>query len=101
MKDLLEELAHGGSVDEFMQDQLVLFQVLAHGRAVVNYGRNKEATLHTQTARWVAEKMLGVEFDGNGTCEGVGFKAGENYLERTIDTDSGLIKQMEEVEILA
>ena len=55
MKDLKKEMKHGGCVDEYMQDQIVVFQVLAAGKAEVDGGVDREATLHTKTARWVAE----------------------------------------------
>ena len=83
VKDLKRELEKGGCVDEYMQDQLVVFQALAAGVAEVDGGKGSEATLHTQTARWVAEEVLGVKFDGEGRCKGVGFVAGEYYLGRT------------------
>lgn len=87
--DLKRELKKGGCVDEYMQDQLVVFQALAAGVAEVDGGKGSEATLHTQTARWVAEKVLGVKFDGEGRCKGVGFVAGEDYLGRNrMDEDA-------------
>ena len=49
--DLQTELAHGGSVDSFMQDQLVIFQTLAQGTSTIDHGSLPE-TLHTLTARW-------------------------------------------------
>lgn len=81
--DLERELAHGGCVDEFLQDQLVVFQALAEGRGFSDLGALKEASLHTRTARWVVEKMTGVEFDHAGTCTGIAYKVGESYWERT------------------
>ncbi|KAF2823126.1 RNA 3'-terminal phosphate cyclase [Ophiobolus disseminans] len=81
---LLKELAHGGCVDEYMRDQLVVFQALAQGRSEVLGGRKVrgdghegdlvEPSLHARTAMWVAEKMLGVECDAEGACVGVGFE---------------------------
>ena len=82
VEDLKRELEKGGCVDEYMQDQLVVFQALAAGVAEVDSGEGSEASLHTQTARWVAEKVLGVKFDGEGRCEGVGFVAGEDFRGR-------------------
>ena len=79
--DLESELAHGGCVDEFMQDQLVIFQALAEGKSVVDGGKDKEASLHTQTCRWVGEKILGLKFDEEGSCEGITSKARETYWE--------------------
>ena len=84
--DLEEELEHGGCVDEFMQDQLVVFQALSKGRSRV-LGR-ADASLHTQTARWVASKIVGVEFDDSGGCEGIGFKASQRLFDKAkLSTD--------------
>ena len=71
--ELGRELARGGCVDEYLQDQLVVFQALSEGRAVVDTGKNDQGSLHTQTARWVVEKVLGLDFD-KGSCTGIGFK---------------------------
>lgn len=92
--DLADELAHGGAVDTFMRDQLVVYQALAQGRSYVDggrvdknagsEGRPKEASLHAKTAEWVCEKLLGqfgVRFDGEGGCEGVGWVVGEGRRE--------------------
>ena len=77
--DLMGEIRGGGCVDEHMQDQLVVFQALAKERSVVR-GRDGTGTLHTQTARWVCEEMLGnrgVQFDKDGACEGIGWNTEE------------------------
>ena len=76
--DLEQELAHEGCVDEFLQDQLVVFQALAEGRGSVDLGKVKEASLHTRTVKWVIEKMTGLEFDDDGTCTGIAYKVGES-----------------------
>ncbi|KAL8674164.1 MAG: hypothetical protein Q9168_001415 [Polycauliona sp. 1 TL-2023] len=81
-KQLEEELQRGGCVDEYMQDQLVVFQALAKGRCVVDSGKDMYATLHTKTARWVAEQLLGIVFDERGTCNGCGFEVGEDSTDR-------------------
>lgn len=81
LKDLKRELKHGGCVDEYMQDQLVVFQALAAGKATVDAGK-QAASLHTQTARWVVKKMLAVGFDEGGSCDGVRLRVGENFLNR-------------------
>lgn len=77
--DLVAEIGHGGCVDEYMRDQIVVFQTLAAGKSVVYGGRRNdvlvEPSLHAKTAHWVANKMLRVEFDEGGSCEGVGFGA--------------------------
>jgi RNA 3'-terminal phosphate cyclase (ATP) len=92
--DLGQELAHGGCVDEFLQDQLVAFQVLAEGESVVTSG---DVSLHTRTCEWVAKQMLGNIFKGTGT-HGIGFRAGQrqwahnsfsaNNLPKTLQLDS-------------
>ncbi|KAL8657971.1 MAG: hypothetical protein Q9226_001381 [Calogaya cf. arnoldii] len=98
-KQLEEELERGGCVDEYMQDQLVAFQALADGRSVVDSGKDMYATLHTKTARWVAEQLLGLAFDERGTCSGCGFEAGEDLLART-KTERDVEESAEELERL-
>lgn len=56
---LLKELGHGGCVDEYVQDQLIIFMALAAGVSVVQCG---PISLHTKTAMWVASEILGVDF---------------------------------------
>ncbi|KAI9843280.1 MAG: hypothetical protein M1837_006495 [Sclerophora amabilis] len=86
----------GACMDEYMQDQLVVFQALAKGNCRVNGGDQegpgaantsrreiaKRPSLHTKTAHWVASQVLGVEFDKDGNCQGVGFVVGEDYSQR-------------------
>ena len=43
---LLEDLAQGGVVDEYLQDQLLVFMAMARGRSVLRAGK---LSLHTQT----------------------------------------------------
>ena len=78
--DLLAEIEHGGCVDEFLRDQLVVFQTLARGTSRVDGGvrgaRKVEPSLHARTAQWVADRIVGVEFDDEGGCEGIGFVPG-------------------------
>ncbi|KAI4189739.1 MAG: hypothetical protein L6R41_001255 [Letrouitia leprolyta] len=82
VKELAKEIEGGGCVDEYMQDQLVVFQALAEGRSIVDIGHNNRTSLHTQTARWVAEQVLSLKFDEQGTCSGCGFEVGEIFLDR-------------------
>ena len=85
--ELALEIAHGGCVDEYMRDQLVVFQTLADGRSHVDGGLDTgEGSLHAKTCRWVAEQILDgqADFDINGGCTGVGFAAGEIYKERKV-----------------
>ncbi|RHZ74211.1 hypothetical protein CDV55_101904 [Aspergillus turcosus] len=54
-------------VDEYMRDQLVIFEALGKSTSKDEAdvkGKEDEAyySLHTQTARWVCEQMLGVEW---------------------------------------
>jgi len=53
------ELSHGGAVDCFLQDQLVLWMALAHGKSTITTG---EITLHTKTAMWLCSEMTGATF---------------------------------------
>ena len=99
-KKLYEEVNFGGAVDEFLQDQLVIFQALAEGRTSFPRSDAKdgleqgmaqlamdgkmpkqrvnkpfgEGSTHTSTARWVASQLLpDIAWYGNGrVCEGVG-----------------------------
>jgi RNA 3'-terminal phosphate cyclase (ATP) len=99
--ELHEEVSAGGVVDEFLQDQLVIFQALAEGRTSFPRGEDKssleramerleldgnklrkektdgpigEGSLHTTTARWVTAQMLPqVAWYNKGyVCEGAG-----------------------------
>ena len=90
IKDLKMELKHGGCVDEYMQDQLVVFQALAAGEAEVDCDINRKASLHTKTARWVAEQVVGIDFDGFGRCEGLGYAVGEDYQKKGMPSDEGM-----------
>lgn len=82
MKDLKKEVKHGGCVDEYMQDQMVVFQALAVGTSEVDCNIDREATLHTKTARWVAEQVVGASFDELGRCQGLGYAVGEEFQKR-------------------
>lgn len=97
---LKTELEHGACVDEFLRDQLVVFQALAQGRSRVSPGSHEqggwiEASLHARTACWVAARMLGVEFDREGSCEGVGWRVGvgrgREDVDGLVDTIKGLV----------
>ncbi|KAJ4374988.1 hypothetical protein N0V83_002067 [Neocucurbitaria cava] len=95
--DLLAEVEHGGCVDEFLRDQLVVFQALAEGRSQVYGGKRKdvlvEPSLHAKTAQWVAQRIVGVEFDAEGGCEGIAFCPGET------DEDGDLADSMVQLEL--
>lgn len=77
--ELLDEISTGKCVDEYMQDQLVIFQALAKGRSVVDGREGADASLHTKTARWIVDQLLGVKFSEAGSCEGIGFVAGKGF----------------------
>lgn len=82
---LASEWRSGAFVDEYMRDQLVIFQALSRGRSEVFAGREKgglrEASLHARTAEWVAREVLGVRFGIEGRCEGVGVGGEEGIVE--------------------
>lgn len=96
--DLLAEAGHGGCVDEFMRDQVAVFQALAQGESEVFGGRNEtdelvEASLHAQTAQWVTTEMLGVRWSSGSRCEGIGFAVGEKYNEREGSTSMSSVAE--------
>ena len=47
-------------MDEWLQDQLVVYMALAAGTSRIVTG---SLTLHTQTAIWVAEQLCGAHFE--------------------------------------
>jgi len=85
---LVTEVKHGGCVDEYMRDQLVVFQALAKGKGHIDGGLTADSkplqpSLHALTAQWVASEMVGAKFNNNkGTYDGIGLAAGEIYAER-------------------
>ncbi|XP_036443052.1 RNA 3'-terminal phosphate cyclase [Colossoma macropomum] len=56
---LLRNIRHNGCVDEFLQDQLIIFMALAKGTSRMRTG---PITLHTQTAIHVAEQLTKAKF---------------------------------------
>uniref|UniRef100_A0A8D0HHU7 RNA 3'-terminal phosphate cyclase n=1 Tax=Sphenodon punctatus TaxID=8508 RepID=A0A8D0HHU7_SPHPU len=56
---LLGNLRHGGAVDDYLQDQLIIFMALAKGVSKVKTG---PITLHTQTAIHFAEQLTKAKF---------------------------------------
>jgi len=86
------EIQKGGVVDEYLQDQLVIFQALAEGSSSIPGSRealesNKtkadfserpfgEGSLHTTTARWVTSQLLpdAKWIDNGRICEGIGWR---------------------------
>ncbi|KAK6359859.1 hypothetical protein TWF696_000992 [Orbilia brochopaga] len=59
---LQEELDKEGCVDSYLQDQLVVYQVLADGESVVDAGAWGEGSLHAQTVRWVGSEIADVKW---------------------------------------
>ncbi|CAN9500839.1 unnamed protein product [Ophioblennius macclurei] len=81
-ESLLSNLQHGGCVDDFLQDQLIIFMALACGTSRIRTG---PVTLHTRTAIHIAETLTKAKFtitkcedggDGDQSymieCHGVG-----------------------------
>lgn len=93
------EIRKGGLVDEFLQDQLIVFQALADGKSCIPgtaeaLCSDKECadrtdkpfghgSLHTTTARWVASELLPqVKWvEGGRICEGAGWKTTKEDVE--------------------
>jgi len=106
--ELDAELRKGGVVDEYLQDQLVVFQALAGGRSSIpatleglSADRERvdrtdapfgDGSLHTTTARWVVSQLLpNVKWMGGGrTCEGAGWKT--SSLELSIEKPLGELR---------
>jgi len=75
---LITNLLHGGCVDEFLQDQLILFMALAKGYSKVLVG---PLTLHTKTSILFAGSLTGAKFTVTEheqtnliECQGIGFE---------------------------
>ena len=92
VNELDKELQRGGVVDEYLQDQLVVFQALAEGKSSIPFsseaissGRDRvdrtdepfgDGSMHTMTARWVTSQLLPQSkwIDKGRICEGIGWK---------------------------
>ncbi|THG99269.1 hypothetical protein EW026_g3051 [Hermanssonia centrifuga] len=80
--ELIRNLNHGGCVDEYLQDQIIIFLALAKGTSSIRTG---PLTLHTRTAIYIAEQLTCAKFkvveedDVSQTtllsCDGVGYIA--------------------------
>ncbi|KAG7086664.1 hypothetical protein E1B28_002604 [Marasmius oreades] len=78
---LIQQLDAGGCVDEWLQDQLIIFMALAEGYSEILCGRGG-LTLHTKTAIWVMEQLTDAKFaieettDGRTIirCKGIGYR---------------------------
>lgn len=86
-----------------MQDQLVIFQALTEGSSRVETGQLKP-TLHTQTAKWVTERMLGISFlseEREGEeGEGLALQPGVFLQTCTDKTLKGLEESTEQLELV-
>ncbi|KAJ7208156.1 RNA 3'-terminal phosphate cyclase domain-containing protein [Mycena haematopus] len=60
--ELIKGLEAGGCVDEWLEDQIIIFMALAEGTSEVRCGKHG-LTLHTQTAIWVAEQLTNAKFE--------------------------------------
>ncbi|TBU50133.1 RNA 3'-terminal phosphate cyclase [Dichomitus squalens] len=76
-RELASNLDHGGCVDEYMQDQMIIFLALAQGKSRVKTG---PLTLHTRTVIWVVEQLSAAKFrleeaEGGAVveCDGIGY----------------------------
>ncbi|KAG9073009.1 hypothetical protein KI688_000790 [Linnemannia hyalina] len=85
VQQLQMELKHGGCVDEYLRDQLVIFSALARGKCHIDAGRNEEGqlvegSLHTKTAQWVVSQMLPVALGEDGSIvEGIALEVGSRF----------------------
>lgn len=84
--EMVANLGYGGCVDEYLQDQLVLYMALAKGRSTIKTG---PLSLHTETAIHFAGLLTGAKFsiercngeDGKQSnvflisCEGIGYES--------------------------
>jgi RNA 3'-terminal phosphate cyclase (ATP) len=93
--ELDAQIRKGGTVDEYLQDQLIVFQALAEGSSSVpgsaeamtsekeRIDRTDEpfgdGSTHTTTARWVTSQLLlnTKWIDEGRVCQGVGFSVTE------------------------
>lgn len=86
------ELQSGLALDHCMVDQLAVFAGLADGRSTlcgVDDGEPGEddvfgdprTSMHAITARWALERVVGADFEEDGSCTGIGFVAGEQLWE--------------------
>jgi len=58
-EELLEAVEAGGTVDKYIQDQMIIFMALARGESRLLCG---PITLHTETAIHIAETLTGARF---------------------------------------
>jgi RNA 3'-terminal phosphate cyclase (ATP) len=59
--ELVDAIQGGGCVDDYLQDQLILYMALAEGVSEI---KTNGVTMHTRTAIWLAEQLCdGVKFE--------------------------------------
>lgn len=93
------EVRKGGLVDEYLHDQLIVFQALAGGKSIIpgsadtaNSSRERvertdepfgDGSTHTTTARWVTSQLLPSLkwIDKGRVCEGAGWVSEEKEVE--------------------
>jgi RNA 3'-terminal phosphate cyclase (ATP) len=98
VNDIREEVDIGGSVDEFMQDQLVIFQALATGTSEVDAGMGREeGSEHTRTVKWVVEQMLGKRIFAEPVVGGCGLLVVGNLSADTAHDTDDLANEMKRI----
>ena len=99
--DLSAEIKSGGCVDEFMQDQLVIFQALATGKSEVDAGIGRgEGSEHTRTVKWVVEQMLGKEMFAGGMVDGCGLLVGPDCSAHSAQEEADVLHdQLREISL--
>lgn len=105
--ELDTEVRKGGCVDEYLHDQLVIFQALAKGQSVICdasddgdadldelFDRTDEpfgnGSLHTRSAKWVVSQLLPQVkwLDKGRVCDGVGWSCETlSYTESSLSDD--------------
>ncbi|KAF9052761.1 RTC domain-containing 1 [Panaeolus papilionaceus] len=86
--ELIKHLNEGGCVDEWLQDQIIIFMALAEGKSEVRCG-DAGLSRHTQTAIWLAEQLTDAKFEVETEpsgqviikCQGIGYTAPNGMLE--------------------
>lgn len=94
--ELDREVRKGALVDEYLQDQMLIYQALAEGKSRIpgslDEDRNArtdntdkpfgDGSTHTITARWVISQLIPqVKWSDNGrVCEGIGYKVPEDTI---------------------
>ena len=75
-EELVATLKDGGCVDDWLQDQLILFMALASGSSEMLTG---SLTMHTRSAIWTAEQLSGAKFEVKRLEEVTSGVDGEGY----------------------